>query len=61
MLIPNATIYTKYVADALSPHPCIVNLLYADGSVRAATSSLDLQILKSATRDEGPSLELALQ
>jgi prepilin-type N-terminal cleavage/methylation domain-containing protein/prepilin-type processing-associated H-X9-DG protein len=38
----------------LSAHLGIVNLLYADGSVRATTDSMDVQVLKSAaTRDEG--------
>jgi prepilin-type N-terminal cleavage/methylation domain-containing protein len=46
----------------LSPHSGIVNLLYGDGSVRAMSDSLDVQILKSAaTRDEGSVIELALQ
>lgn len=38
----------------LSPHPGIVNLLYCDGSVRAANEELEVPILKSfATRDDG--------
>jgi prepilin-type N-terminal cleavage/methylation domain-containing protein/prepilin-type processing-associated H-X9-DG protein len=38
----------------LSAHLGTVNLLYADGSVRAMADSLDVQVLKSAaTRDEG--------
>jgi prepilin-type processing-associated H-X9-DG protein len=46
----------------LSPHPGVVNLLYADGSVHAVADSLDLQILKSAaTRDDGSAIELAQQ
>jgi prepilin-type N-terminal cleavage/methylation domain-containing protein/prepilin-type processing-associated H-X9-DG protein len=46
----------------LSPHLGIVNLLYADGSVRAASDSVDVRILKSAaTRDEGTLTELAQQ
>jgi prepilin-type processing-associated H-X9-DG protein len=43
----------------LSAHLGIVNLLYADGSVRATADSLDLQILKAAaTRDEGIATDL---
>jgi hypothetical protein len=46
----------------LSPHAGIVNLLYGEGSVRATSDSLDVQILKSAaTRDEGSVTELAQQ
>jgi prepilin-type N-terminal cleavage/methylation domain-containing protein/prepilin-type processing-associated H-X9-DG protein len=46
----------------LSSHLGIVNLLYADGSVRASADSVDVQILKSAaTRDEGTVTELAQQ
>ena len=38
----------------LSPHPGIVNLLSADGSVLATADSIDVQILKAmATRDDG--------
>jgi prepilin-type processing-associated H-X9-DG protein len=41
----------------LSPHPGIVNLLYADGSVHDVNETLDVAILKSlATRDDGGSI-----
>jgi prepilin-type N-terminal cleavage/methylation domain-containing protein/prepilin-type processing-associated H-X9-DG protein len=44
----------------LSPHAGTVNLLYGDGSVRPASDSLDVRVLKSiATRDEGSIAELA--